>query len=174
MFTWLTCIASRYISTFSFTCRSGLFVCLGSSPFHHIHTFSFNISTFFRIYAALSKRPGLTSLCIAIILGQLLFSIGSGALCLYLLFKTSPSQDLSAFKCVAISSDLFTQNLCQRTSLTKGIAVASLTIIWLVEIGRSICEILASAAQTCSSDGGCRQLLPISASGRSYGYGNSF
>lgn len=119
--------------------------------------------TVFRICAALSKRPGVTSLCIAIVLGQLLFNIGSGALCLYLLFKTSPSQDLSADKCVAISSDLFTQNLCQRTRLMKGIAVTSLTIIWLAEIGRSICEVLAFATNTHSSDGGCRQLLPISA-----------
>jgi hypothetical protein len=74
----------------------------------------------------------------AIIIGQLLFSIGSGVVCLYLLFQTSPSQDLGIDTCKTISFDQFTQNLCQRTPLAKGVAVASFAIMWLVEIGTSM------------------------------------
>ncbi|KAF9465982.1 hypothetical protein BDZ94DRAFT_1159102 [Collybia nuda] len=106
--------------------------------FHIFVHFSFGLISVLGFYAILLKRPGATSFYIAIVIGQLLFSIGSGAICLFLLFKPSRLQDLSSNQCISMFSDIFTRNLCQRTQLTRGLAVASLIVIWLVEIATFI------------------------------------
>jgi hypothetical protein len=75
-----------------------------------------------------------TSVYTSIIIGQMLFSLASGALCLYVIFDSTRAWD--ATKCLTIAFDPFTRNLCQRTPVVKGLTVGFLATLWVVEIGR--------------------------------------
>ncbi|KAF5370939.1 hypothetical protein D9615_009796 [Tricholomella constricta] len=106
--------------------------------FHIFVYIIFAIFCILGVYACVVKRRGATSLFTSLVIGQILFSLGSGVLCLYLLFNNTPSQPWNANKCLAIASDSFTRELCQKSALLKGLAIAMFIVMWLVEIGKSI------------------------------------
>ncbi|KAG6809655.1 hypothetical protein H0H92_015303 [Tricholoma furcatifolium] len=98
-----------------------------------VHLF-FALFCFVGLYACLSRDRVATSLFVSFIMGQIIFSIGSGALCLYLLFDNSSSQLWNVENCLASASDNFARQLCKKTAFMKGISVAMFIVMWLVEI----------------------------------------
>ncbi|KAF8066621.1 hypothetical protein FPV67DRAFT_1670114 [Lyophyllum atratum] len=102
--------------------------------FHIFVYMLFAIFCFLGVYACIVKRRGVTSLFTSLVIGQILFSVGSGALCLYLLFNNTRAQPWDADKCLAVAFDKFTQQLCHKTKLLKGFAIAMFIVMWLVEI----------------------------------------
>jgi hypothetical protein len=100
---------------------------LTSALFKHGHQSSV------RIYASMARSVTFTSIYTSFIIGQFLFSIASGTLCLYVLFNNAHAWD--AARCLAIAFDLFTENLCQRTLVFKSLAAGFLGTLWMIEIG---------------------------------------
>jgi hypothetical protein len=100
---------------------------LTSALFKHSHQSSV------RIYASMARSVTFTSIYTSFIIGQFLFSIASGTLCLYVLFNNAHAWD--AARCLAIAFDLFTENLCQRTLVFKSLAAGFLGTLWMIEIG---------------------------------------
>ena len=64
----------------------------------------------------------------------MVFSLASGALCIYILFDSNHAW--AASKCLTIAFDPFTKNLCRRTPVFKGLTIGFLSMLWIVEIGR--------------------------------------
>lgn len=94
-----------------------------------------------RIYGVVQKVARYTSLFASTVIGQLVFNIASGALCLYLLFRTGSNGDPSQGnyrQCmdvvVAHPNDFFLRNLCERSPLMKGLSVGLFVFMWLTEI----------------------------------------
>lgn len=85
------------------------------------------------VYGCIAQRRKAVSLFLSLIIGQLLFSIAAGAMCLYFLFNATPSQPWDADRCIDTAYDEFTRQLCHKTPLLKGIAVALFIVMWLVE-----------------------------------------
>lgn len=102
--------------------------------FHIFVYILYAILCFLGVYACIAKGAGATSLFTSLVIGQILFSIGSGALCLYLLFNTTTAQPWDTNKCLAVAFDKFTRELCRKTVLLKGLAIAMFIVTWLVEI----------------------------------------
>jgi len=102
--------------------------------FHTFVYILYAILCFFGVYACIAKRMGAMSLFTSLVIGQILFSIGSGALCLYLLFNITTAQPWDTNKCLAAALDKFTRELCGKTDLLKGFAIAMFIVMWLVEI----------------------------------------
>jgi len=98
--------------------------------FHIFLCMFFALVCLFGSYASISKHLSATSLFTSLIIGQILLSIGSGVLCIYLLF----SQPWDVNKCLTVAFDQFTKNLCQRTDVLKGVTTAMFAVLWLVEI----------------------------------------
>ncbi len=97
-----------------------------------------------RIYSTVQKAARYISLFVTTILGQLVFNIASGALCLYLLFRVGPNDPDQVYnKCMDVvaahPNDLFLRNLCQRSPLMKGLSVGLYVFMWLTEISKSLC-----------------------------------
>ncbi|KAJ3575407.1 hypothetical protein NP233_g1115 [Leucocoprinus birnbaumii] len=95
------------------------------------------------LYAVIQKSARYTSLFASTILGQLVFNIASGALCLYLLFRgdvwVGDSGPTGGYRqcmdaVVAHPDDFFLRNLCERTPLMKGLSVALYVFMWLAQI----------------------------------------
>ena len=106
---------------------SGELVCLVQTPF-------LTIVITLRIYASARKNTTCTSVFTAVIIGQMVFSLASGALCIYILFDSTHAW--AASKCLTIAFDPFTKNLCRRTPVFKGLTIGFLSMLWIVEIGR--------------------------------------
>jgi len=102
--------------------------------FHVFVYILFAILCFLGLYACIVKQPGVASMFTSLIIGQIVFSIGSGALILYLLFNNTPSQPWDANHCLAVAVDQFTRQLCAKTDLLKGLAIAMFVLMWIVEI----------------------------------------
>jgi hypothetical protein len=79
-----------------------------------------------------------TSIYTSFIIGQIAFSLASGALCLYIIFYAAQAWDTT--RCLTIAFDPLTKNVCQRTPLFKGLTVGLLSALWTVEIGMWIIE----------------------------------
>ncbi|KAF5354040.1 hypothetical protein D9756_006952 [Leucocoprinus leucothites] len=93
------------------------------------------------VYGAVQKSARYTSLFASTILGQLVFNIASGALCLYLLFRNGSNGDpsLGGYRqcmdvIVARPDDFFLRNLCERSPLMRGLSLGLYVFMWLTEI----------------------------------------
>jgi hypothetical protein len=115
-----------------------------------------------RIYATARKAVTSTSVYTSFVIGQLAFSLASGALLLYVIFYTPRAWN--AAKCLNIAFDAFTKNLCQRTPLFKGLTVSLLSALWIFEIGRWSDDHSRCLTYNTVRDYHCRRLIPIPAS----------
>jgi len=102
--------------------------------FHVFVYILFALFCFLGVYACIAKRAGIASAFTSLIIGQMVFSIGSGALILYLLFNNTPSQPWDASHCLTVAADQFTRQLCTKSGLLKGLAIAMFIVMWIVEI----------------------------------------
>ncbi|KAF9449866.1 hypothetical protein P691DRAFT_666579 [Macrolepiota fuliginosa MF-IS2] len=109
--------------------------------FHILIYFLLVIFATIGIYGVVQKAARYTSLFASMILGQFVFNVASGALCLYLLFRNGPNGDptLGGYRqcmdvVVAHPNDFFLRNLCEQTPLMKGLSVGLYVFMWLTEI----------------------------------------
>lgn len=84
------------------------------------------------LYGSIARNVNFSSIYTSYVVAQILLSIGSAALCLYVLFNDA--QAWNANSCLAVAFDQFAKSLCQRTSATKGLAIFLFIVLWLVEI----------------------------------------
>jgi len=84
------------------------------------------------IYAISFKKPKLISFYMSFVIGQTILSLIAGVLCLYV-FYHAPTFSWNRAQCLAIAHDSFTQDICTRGALLKGVATAFLLVMWLVE-----------------------------------------
>jgi len=83
------------------------------------------------IYAgATSKKPKHSQLFAALLLGQIIFGIASGAWCLHILFTAGGL----AAKCTIMIQMGFFTSMCHRLSLVRGISVVAFIALWMLEI----------------------------------------
>lgn len=84
------------------------------------------------IYAAgMNKKPGHSQLFAALLLGQIIFGIASGAWCLSIIFATANSGD-RVTKCAAMVEHW--AGICRNLSLVKVLSVVAFVAMWILEI----------------------------------------
>jgi uncharacterized membrane protein len=89
------------------------------------------------IFSCIAKHRTAASVFTTLIIAQIFFSLGSGILCLCLLFDNNGSMDASAgtaHKELRSISDGFIRMLSENMPLVRGVATAMFVVIWLVEI----------------------------------------
>ncbi|GLB40921.1 hypothetical protein LshimejAT787_0901360 [Lyophyllum shimeji] len=113
--------------------------------FHIFVYILYGMLCFLGVYACVVRRPGPTALFTSLVIGQILFSIGSGALCLYLLFNTTTAQPWDTRGCLDHAFDTFTKEVCRKSAVLKGFSIAAYIVMWLAEIGMSVTIVLGNA-----------------------------
>jgi len=87
----------------------------------------FTLVCAFGIYAIGVMQTYKTSIFMSLVISQILFSLGSGALCLYLLYRKDAV-------CLALFNGQFMKDLCNNGPVLQGITTALFVVMWLVEI----------------------------------------
>jgi len=99
--------------------------------FHMINSMFIWGASLVGIYAAgMNKKPGHSQLFAALLLGQILFGIASGAWCLYIIFATANSGD-RATKCAAMTH---WGDICRNSGLVKALSTVAFLVVWILEI----------------------------------------
>lgn len=89
--------------------------------------------SFIVIYAIVRKSSTALSWCCAGLFGHLLFAIGSGILCLTLLFNPPPNAAEQQQSCLAAHGPFLT-HFCERSAVAKGTTLSLLIGSWLLEM----------------------------------------
>jgi len=100
---------------------------------HIVVYIMYTIVCSFGVYAIAVKGAKQTSFYMSMVIGQILFSLASGALCLYLLFNNTTTMPWNVAQCLAVAFDSLARDLCKKTPLLKGFATAMFIVMWLVE-----------------------------------------
>jgi len=82
----------------------------------------------------MNKKPGHSQLFAALLLGQIVFGIASGAWCLQIIFATANSGD-RATKCATMV--IRWAGICRKLGLVKVLSVVAFEVMWILEIGMS-------------------------------------
>lgn len=85
------------------------------------------------VYAIIKKSSTALSWCCAGLFGHLLFAIGSGALCLTLVFNPPPNAAEQQQSCLAAHGPFLT-HFCERDTVAKGTTLSLLIGSWLLEM----------------------------------------
>jgi hypothetical protein len=80
----------------------------------------------------MNKKPSHSQLFAALLLGQIIFGIASGAWCLQIIFATANSGD-RATKCAT----MHWAGICRNLGLVKVLSVVAFEVMWILEIGMS-------------------------------------
>jgi len=82
----------------------------------------------------MNKKPSHSLLFAALLLGQIMFGIASGAWCLQIIFATANSGG-RATACAAMVGRWV--SLCRSPSLVKALSLVAFQVVWILEIGMS-------------------------------------
>jgi hypothetical protein len=82
----------------------------------------------------MNKKPSHSQLFAALLLGQIIFGIASGAWCLQIIFATANSGD-RATKCAAMVGRWV--GICRNAGLVKALSIVAFEVVWILEIGMS-------------------------------------
>jgi len=87
-------------------------------------------------------RAKATQIFVALLLGQFLFGVAFGAMCMYILFKATGAVEACAS--IVEGSAWIQHNVCERTSSLKGLVVVGFLVIWFLQIITSYVSIKLS------------------------------
>ena len=82
----------------------------------------------------MNKKPGHSQLFAALLSGQIIFGIASGAWCLQIIFATANSGD-RATMCATMVGHW--AGICRSLGLVKVLSVIAFEVMWILEIGMS-------------------------------------
>ncbi|KAF6760497.1 hypothetical protein DFP72DRAFT_882347, partial [Ephemerocybe angulata] len=108
-----------------------------------MHLFVYSVLVFFcgfGLYTVIYRCRQRGSNFCAMLLGQILFEITSGSICLYFLFNDSSASDPTAqlTRCMeAIADtpqDLFVKDLCYRAPIAQGVCLAIFLFLWVLQL----------------------------------------
>ncbi|KAJ2918092.1 hypothetical protein MD484_g2320, partial [Candolleomyces efflorescens] len=98
-----------------------------------MHLFVYAVLVFFCAF-------GVASMFCAMLFGQILFEIASGAICLHFLFRRIRKEDymgdlMHCLESIADSpKDLFIKDLCQRTAIAQGVCLSLFLFMWILQL----------------------------------------
>ena len=82
----------------------------------------------------MNKKPSHSLLFAALLLGQIIFGIASGAWCLQIIFATANSGD-RATACAAMVGRWV--SICRSPGSIKALSLVAFGVVWMLEIGMS-------------------------------------
>ncbi|KAJ2924505.1 hypothetical protein H1R20_g12588, partial [Candolleomyces eurysporus] len=108
-----------------------------------MHLFVYAVLVFFCVfglYSVLYRSRRVASMFCAMLFGQILFEIASGAICLHFLFRYTRKEDymgdlMHCLESIADSpKDLFIRDLCYRTPIAQGVCLALFLFMWILQL----------------------------------------